>query len=165
MGPEGRGTGSGELIGASTVVTLQGFDQPLAFEPAQRLVERARCQSDLRKVFDVLGQGVAVLGPSGQAGEDEGRRTCIATEGSERWLLARRGDVGATHGWLAEGMRGDYSVYRYTVKQYNGSRTGVAPGERKEGTITKAVEHYTSMVPSGVFLSLAIGSIGLAAAM
>jgi hypothetical protein len=42
---------------------------------------------------------------------------------------------------------------------------GVAPREHEEGTITKAIEHYTSMVPSGVYLSLAIGSIGLALTM
>ena len=37
---------------------------------------------------------------------------------------------------------------------------GVAPRQHEEGTITKAIEHYTSMVPSGAYLSLAIGSIG-----
>ena len=42
---------------------------------------------------------------------------------------------------------------------------GVAPHEHAEGTITKSIEHYTSMVPSGTYLSLAIGSIGLAAIM
>lgn len=45
------------------------------------------------------------------------------------------------------------------------AQRGVAPHEREEGTITKTIEHYTSMVPSGTFLSLALGSIGLAAAM
>jgi hypothetical protein len=42
---------------------------------------------------------------------------------------------------------------------------GVAAGEHKEGAITKTIEHYTSMVPSGTYLTLAVGSIGLAAAM
>jgi hypothetical protein len=42
---------------------------------------------------------------------------------------------------------------------------GVAPHEHSEGTITKAIEEYTSQVPSGVYLSLAIGSIGLSAMM
>ena len=37
----------------------------------------------------------------------------------------------------------------------------VAPREQGEGEITKAIEHYTSQVPSGAFLSLAVGSIGL----
>jgi hypothetical protein len=39
----------------------------------------------------------------------------------------------------------------------------VAPHEQGEGTITKAIEQYTSSVPSGVYLGLAIGSIGLSA--
>ncbi len=38
---------------------------------------------------------------------------------------------------------------------------GVAPHEHDEGTVTKAIEHYTSQVPSGTYLSLAVGSIGL----
>jgi hypothetical protein len=42
---------------------------------------------------------------------------------------------------------------------------GVAPHEHGEGTITKTIESYTSMVPSGTYLSLAIGSIGLSAAL
>ena len=45
-----------------------------------------------------------------------------------------------------------------------GSR-GVAAGEHPEGPITKTIEQYTSMVPSGVYLTLAVGSIGLAAVM
>ncbi len=43
--------------------------------------------------------------------------------------------------------------------------TGVSSHEHQEGTVTKAIEHYTSQVPSGVYLSLAIGSIGLSALM
>jgi hypothetical protein len=39
----------------------------------------------------------------------------------------------------------------------------VAPHQYEEGTLTKTIEHYTSQVPSGVYLSLAIGSIGLSA--
>lgn len=41
----------------------------------------------------------------------------------------------------------------------------VAPHQHEEGELTKAIEHYTSMIPSGMYLSLAIGSIGLAAAL
>jgi len=40
---------------------------------------------------------------------------------------------------------------------------GVAPHEHEEGMITKVIEQYTSAVPSGVYLNLALGSIGLAA--
>ena len=44
-------------------------------------------------------------------------------------------------------------------------RTGVAPREHEEGAMTKAIEHYTSMVPSGTYLTLAMSAIGLAALM
>jgi hypothetical protein len=37
----------------------------------------------------------------------------------------------------------------------------VAPHQHEEGQITKAIEHYTSQVPSGTYLTLALGSIGL----
>ncbi len=42
---------------------------------------------------------------------------------------------------------------------------GVAPGQHEEGTVTKAIEHYTSQVPSGTYLSLAVGSMGLSLAL
>jgi hypothetical protein len=41
----------------------------------------------------------------------------------------------------------------------------VAPHQHKEGEITKAIEHYTSQVPSGTYLALALGSIGLSASL
>lgn len=47
----------------------------------------------------------------------------------------------------------------------SGSTSGVASREHKEGAITKQIEHYTSMVPSGTYLSLAVVSIGLSAAL
>jgi hypothetical protein len=37
----------------------------------------------------------------------------------------------------------------------------VAPHQQGEGEITKAIEYYTSQVPSGTYLTLALGSIGL----
>ena len=43
------------------------------------------------------------------------------------------------------------------------SRSGVAPREQHEGEITKRIEEYTTAIPSGAFLSLAVGSIGLSA--
>lgn len=43
------------------------------------------------------------------------------------------------------------------------SRSGVGRHEHREGEITKQIEHFTSQVPSGTYLSLAIGSIGLSA--
>ncbi len=39
----------------------------------------------------------------------------------------------------------------------------VRPGQHEEGELTKRIEHFTSQVPSGVYLSLAFGSVGLAA--
>jgi hypothetical protein len=42
---------------------------------------------------------------------------------------------------------------------------GVGPHENDEGTVTKAIEHYTSQVPSGTYLSLAVGSIGVSLAL
>lgn len=42
---------------------------------------------------------------------------------------------------------------------------GVRPGEHEEGTLTKQIEQFTSQVPSGFYLSLAFGAIGLAAAL
>ena len=41
----------------------------------------------------------------------------------------------------------------------------VAPHQHKEGEVTKAIEHYTSQVPSGTYLSLAVGSLGLSLAL
>jgi hypothetical protein len=41
----------------------------------------------------------------------------------------------------------------------------VAPGQHEEGVMTKRIEHFTSQIPSGVYLSLAFGSAGLAAAL
>jgi hypothetical protein len=44
---------------------------------------------------------------------------------------------------------------------YATSDPAVAPHEHREGEITKAIERYTSQVPSGTYLSLAMGSLGL----
>lgn len=45
------------------------------------------------------------------------------------------------------------------------SNYSVAPHDHKEGEVTKAIEHYTSQVPSGTYLSLAVGSLGLSLAL
>lgn len=39
----------------------------------------------------------------------------------------------------------------------------VAPGQHEEGELTKRIEHFTSQVPSGTYLALALGSVGLSA--
>jgi len=43
--------------------------------------------------------------------------------------------------------------------------TRVAPHEHQEGATTRAIEEFTSRVPSGTYLSVALGAIGLSAAM
>ncbi len=50
-----------------------------------------------------------------------------------------------------------------TRAAFENAASGVASHEHEEGGVTKAIEHYTSQVPSGTYLSLAIGSIGLSA--
>lgn len=45
------------------------------------------------------------------------------------------------------------------------SSYSVAPHQHREGEVTKAIEHYTSQVPSGTYLSLAVGSLGLSLAL
>lgn len=40
---------------------------------------------------------------------------------------------------------------------------GVRPGEHEEGLMTKQIEQFTSQVPSGLYLGLAIGAVGLSA--
>jgi hypothetical protein len=46
----------------------------------------------------------------------------------------------------------------------NGSfQDGVVSGDRKEGQVTKQIESVTSKLPSGMFLGIAFGSIGLSA--
>lgn len=41
----------------------------------------------------------------------------------------------------------------------------VAPGQHEEGELTKRIEHFTSQVPSGLYLSLAVASIGASAGL
>lgn len=50
-----------------------------------------------------------------------------------------------------------------TAEMTRGNR--VAPHEHEEGAITSAIEDYTSMVPSGTYLSLAVGAIGISAGL
>ena len=38
---------------------------------------------------------------------------------------------------------------------------GVGPHQHEEGALTKTLEHYTSLIPSGVYLSAALASVGL----
>lgn len=45
------------------------------------------------------------------------------------------------------------------------SKTGVTPHVQGEGELTKRLEYYTSRVPSGVYLGLALGSVALSAVL
>jgi hypothetical protein len=83
MGPQRRSSYAGELIGATSILALKCDDQPFSFETGERLVERPGSEANIGESLDVLGQGVAVLGPVRKAGEDEGRRTGVAPEPGE----------------------------------------------------------------------------------
>ncbi|MCO6431527.1 MAG: hypothetical protein J5J00_11760 [Deltaproteobacteria bacterium] len=48
---------------------------------------------------------------------------------------------------------------------YTDSVGGVGSHERGEGSLTKATEYFTSSIPSGTFLTLAITTLGTAAAL
>lgn len=80
MLPKRGGTGCRELVGAAPFLGRQRLDQALAFEPAERLIQRARRQLHAREVVDVLGQRVAVLRAFGKAGQDERRGAGVAPE-------------------------------------------------------------------------------------
>jgi hypothetical protein len=41
----------------------------------------------------------------------------------------------------------------------------VAPHEHQEGAATRAIEEFTSRIPSGTYLSVALGAIGVSAAL
>src|SRR5206468_1800309 len=58
---EGAGTCRGDPVGAPTIIALHGFDQPLALESAQCLVERARRNAHTGKALDVFRERVAML--------------------------------------------------------------------------------------------------------
>jgi hypothetical protein len=47
-----------------------------------------------------------------------------------------------------------------TRAQFEG---GVRPGEHEEGLTTKRIEQFTSQIPSGTYLALAVGSMTLSA--
>jgi hypothetical protein len=66
-------------------VAVERFDESLTLESAKRLVEGARCKPHSGERLDVLGQGIAMLGPLREAGEDQGRGAGVATERTE-WL-------------------------------------------------------------------------------
>ena len=68
---ERRRAGGREPVGPPAVVGFERLDHALRLKPGERLVERARGQPDPGEGLDVLGQRVPVLGPVGQAGQDQ----------------------------------------------------------------------------------------------
>jgi hypothetical protein len=47
----------------------------------------------------------------------------------------------------------------------SGADWRVAPREHEEGAVTKAIEHYTSQIPSGGYLTAAVGCMAASAAL
>jgi uncharacterized protein (TIGR02391 family) len=62
---------SGDLVGVSALLRRQCCDQAGVLEPRQGAVQGARAEGHAREMFDVLNQGIPVLGAVGEAGEDE----------------------------------------------------------------------------------------------
>ncbi len=88
MGPERCRPQGRQPVGAAPIMALHRLDESLSFEPAERFVQGARREPDTREALDILGQGVAVLGPIREAGENQGRR---ARRSGRRFRAARRG--------------------------------------------------------------------------
>ena len=80
---------AGQSIGATSGVTLERFDEATLLESGDRAIQRPRTEHDARERFDVLGEGVAVLGPSGETGQDQ-----------QWWIVgaAKAREVGFGHG-------------------------------------------------------------------
>ena len=51
------------------------------------------------------------------------------------------------------------------AKEFLSPKDGIEKGERKEGEITKQIESVTTKIPSGLFLSAALASIGISAVL
>ena len=83
MNPEGFRAYGSQLVGPPAVGALERLDETLSLEPAQSLVEGARCEPHSGEGLDVLGQGVPVLGPLRQAGEDQRSGAGVPTERTE----------------------------------------------------------------------------------
>jgi hypothetical protein len=62
-------------------------------------------------------------------------------------------NINTTRGEVAPMTRADFGNY------------SVQAGQHEEGEFTKRIEHFTSQVPSGFYLSMALGAVGLSAAL
>ena len=89
MCSEGERASCGQPVWAAAIMTLDRFDQTLALEPSERLVEGARSDTDIGELLDVLRQRVPVFGSVGEAGQDQRRRAGVAAEGCQRFGLGR----------------------------------------------------------------------------
>ena len=75
----GRARGR-QPVGAAAVLGFERLDQALRLQPGERLVERAGRQPDPGEGLDVLGERVPVLGPVGEAGQDQRGRPRVPPE-------------------------------------------------------------------------------------
>lgn len=66
---------------------------------------------------------------------------------------------------IDEGGRAAGRALKNIRSSANRAQEGVSSHEHREGTTTKAIEYFTSQVPSGTYLGLAIGSIAASAAL
>jgi hypothetical protein len=66
--------GRGDLVGAAALGGGQRPDPAAALQPGQRPIQGARLHPDAAERGDVGHDRVAVLGPVGQAGQDQQRR-------------------------------------------------------------------------------------------
>ena len=63
------------MIGAAAILAFKCLYQALSLKTAEGFVERAGSQMHPRETLDVLGEGVAVLSPIGEARQDQAGRT------------------------------------------------------------------------------------------
>src|ERR1019366_7513222 len=122
--PQGLSASGSQPVGTAPVLTIQRLDEPAGFEPAERLVHRARRQAHTGEGFDILGQGVAVLGSVGQTGPDQGGWTGRSAQGSRIVTVARGRPDHGTHSISAS----DRSATGIAVPVYSPVRDRPSPG-------------------------------------
>lgn len=75
-----------------------------------------------------------------------------------------RGTMGRTVGRGADTSRID-EIKSRAARTFSNRAGGVSSYQRGEGRTTKAIERFTTQIPSGTFLSLALGSVVLSATL
>ncbi len=58
------------------------------------------------------------------------------------------------------GAKGKFQEAKRAARDFIESNDGVDEGSRREGEVTKVIESFTTQIPSGAFLSLAMASVG-----